>query len=632
VDGLGRPPPAARALRRGLNRGAEEQKLRLPVKIHAPAPSESVEEAMPALEEQAFDAYRTHPGPDRLVALLRTQQDRVYNLCFQVLRHAQDAEDAAQKVLLKLVDGIDHLPDAPALRRWLYRVCITTALDARTERSRRRVREREVAIVNKTVTGPEPEGEGELLGAIGSLDSDLGDLILRHYFEKSTLKELAAERQISEVAVWKRIEKGKERLRELLSTPTSALSMAALELRLGSIVPVSAPVGWVVSVLAAKAGGGAALGGLAMAAKSGLTAKIAAVCIAVLAVGVGAGLYLGTARVRPEPISKPEVATRASGQNRPQEAPSVPKLPSIPVASAPASVSNGSPAAVAPPVPAGGLSDDELREKMRKVIRLTIKAKGKSLEAVSDPEETKVILEFIKEFGAKLQAPSADSAFFTRVTRLSLELMFEELGIPISEDQKSSLASALGRMGAQLEQGRGACAQDRPLGELRAYRELTSGLKALTDAQLSKMAEVATPSSMFPLGDSRTVFLNMVQDPAEEVLREWTAKYNLVDSQKTAAAGAARTFIEAWDQVDRRFEAQYGHRPGDQPAGSSLNNFLDQTAAVVDYALATLEAQRDSLRLLEGALTPEQLDKLRGAAMSQFKRATVIRQTAGADH
>jgi RNA polymerase sigma-70 factor (ECF subfamily) len=587
---------------------------------------------MPALEEQAFDAYRTHPGPDRLVALLRTQQDRVYNLCFQVLRHAQDAEDAAQKVLLKLVDGIDDLPDATALRRWLYRVCITTALDARTERSRRRVREREVAIVNKTVTGPEPEGEGELLGAIGSLDSDLGDLILRHYFEKSTLKELATERQISEVAVWKRIEKGKERLRELLSTPTSALSMAALELRLGSIVPVSAPVGWAVSVLAAKAGGGAALGGLAMAAKSGLTAKVAAACIAVLAAGVGVGLYLGTTRVRPEPISKPEVATAASAKNRPQEAPPVPKLPSTPVPSAPASASSGLPAAVAPPVPAGGLSDDELREKMRKVIRLTIKAKGKSLEAVSDPEEAKVILEFIKEFGAKLQAPSADPAFFTRVTRLSLELMFEELGIPISEDQKSSLASALERMGAQLEKGRGACAQDRPLGELRAYRELTSGLKTLTDAQLSKMAEVATPSSMFPLGDSRTVFLSTVQDPAEEVLREWTTKYNLVDSQKTAAAGAARTFIEAWDQVDRRFEAQYGHRPGDKPAGSSLNNFLDQTAAVVDYALATLEAQRDSLRLLEGALTPEQLDKLRGAAMSQFKRATVIRQTAGADH
>src|SRR4051812_43722991 len=116
-----------------------------------------------SIEEQALKTYQSGPTQDRLVALLRTQQDRIYNLCFQVLRQAQDAEDAAQKVLLKLVEGIGALPDVQALRRWLYRVCVTTALDVRTERSRRRAREQEVALMKQTVMAPNPEGEGDLL-------------------------------------------------------------------------------------------------------------------------------------------------------------------------------------------------------------------------------------------------------------------------------------------------------------------------------------------------------------------------------------------------------------------------------------------------------------------------------------
>src|SRR6185295_6041810 len=139
-----------------------------------------------SIEEQALKAYQGDPTQDRLVELLRTQQDRIYNLCFQVLRQAQDAEDAAQKVLLKLAEGVGALPDAAALRRWLYRVCVTTALDVRTQRSRRRAREREVALMNPSETAPEPQGEGEILTAIASLDADAGDLVVRHYFEKST--------------------------------------------------------------------------------------------------------------------------------------------------------------------------------------------------------------------------------------------------------------------------------------------------------------------------------------------------------------------------------------------------------------------------------------------------------------
>jgi hypothetical protein len=343
--------------------------------------------------------------------------------------------------------------------------------------------------------------------------------------------------------------------------------------------------------------------------------------------GLGGGLYLGAARNRPEPAPARESASLAAAP----EAPAGPGNLAEPSRSAAPAVSV---AAVLPKstrsAATEGPSDDDLREKLRKVLKLTIKAKGKA-DATMDPETAKVVLEFMTEFGAKLQAPSSDPSFYSRVVRLSLDVIFEELGIPLTDAQKSSMASAFERLRSQLEQGRSACIQDRTIGELRGYREVNDALKSLTDEQIAKMAEFSTPSTMFPLGGTRTVVLNMVQDPAEEVVREWTQIYQLGDSQKSAATAAARTFVEAWDQVDRRFEAQYGHRPGERPAGATLNSFVDQTAAAVDYSIATLEVQREALRLLEGSLTPEQLEKMHGTVMSQFKRATALRGTADAD-
>ena len=335
-------------------------------------------------EEQAFGAYRSDPSRDRLRALLRTQQDRVYNLCYQVLCHAQDAEDAAQKVLLKLVDGLGDLPDAAALRRWLYRVCVTTALDARTERSRRRAREREVALMKKTEAPAESEGEGDLLGAIGALDVELGDLILRHYFEKCTLKELAADQRVSEVAVWKRIEKGKERLRELLSTPGSAFSMATLDLRLSSIVPIRAPAGWVAALGAAsKAGTGVpwAVGGLTVASTSGSTAKIVAVCVGFLVAGLGGGVYLGSTRARHDvPVARPSPSETSARSRRGEDVPAPPLETPAP-STAPAATIVAAPGKATGPAPApagsADAADASLREKLRKLVRISINAKSR---------------------------------------------------------------------------------------------------------------------------------------------------------------------------------------------------------------------------------------------------------------
>lgn len=69
--------------------------------------------------------------------LLREHQDVVYALCYRVLRHRQDAEDAAQEALLKIARQAGDVDDPSRLPAWIHRVALHTATDvARRRRNR----------------------------------------------------------------------------------------------------------------------------------------------------------------------------------------------------------------------------------------------------------------------------------------------------------------------------------------------------------------------------------------------------------------------------------------------------------------------------------------------------------------
>jgi hypothetical protein len=116
-----------------------------------------------------------------------------------------------------------------------------------------------------------------------------------------------------------------------------------------------------------------------------------------------------------------------------------------------------------------------------------------------------------------------------------------------------------------------------------------------------------------------------------DITREWIRKYQLEEPQKAVAGTAARAFLDAWDRIDRQYEVRYGVRPGPMPAGSPTGTFMDQASAATDYAIATLEAQRDALRLLEGALTAEQLKRLRDTCMTTIQRPVTAPASTGAN-
>ncbi len=106
-------------------------------------------------ERELFDACKARPSKDDVLSVLRASQRTVYNLCYQVLRDAQDAEDASQKVLLRVLEALPRISDGEHYRRMLCRISFQVALTTMESRKTRRAHEMEKA----QEAGPDPHAE-----------------------------------------------------------------------------------------------------------------------------------------------------------------------------------------------------------------------------------------------------------------------------------------------------------------------------------------------------------------------------------------------------------------------------------------------------------------------------------------
>src|SRR5262245_19467492 len=220
-------------------------------------------------------AYRANPNPEGLLAILEGCQDRVYNVCYQVLRHAQDAEDAAQESLVKIARDLRTMTDLGQFDSWTYRTAFNTALDALRRRRRLRAAD-EKRRARMAESAPLPDEALEAVHeALGELDDESRFEVIQHYFERRTLEEMGRERGMCPVAVWRRIENAKTSLRRSLTRSGLTAMVPHVDHVLEFIQPASAPPGLVSPAVFAKAarvvgpGTVAAIGGIAMNGKAG---------------------------------------------------------------------------------------------------------------------------------------------------------------------------------------------------------------------------------------------------------------------------------------------------------------------------------------------------------------------------
>src|SRR5690349_23382877 len=192
-------------------------------------------------EEALFRSFKHHSTRESLTELLRGYQDHVYNICYQVLRHPEDAEDVSQEVLLEVSRGLVKAESSRQFKVWVYRVALHSSLDLTRARERRiELARRSAELRSKEVVLVKPDERAALMEAIGTLDDKTQCLLMEHYFDKLTLDEIGQREGISSVAVWKRLDRAKGLLRWALIAAGFSATPAGIAHGLESISPAAA--------------------------------------------------------------------------------------------------------------------------------------------------------------------------------------------------------------------------------------------------------------------------------------------------------------------------------------------------------------------------------------------------------
>ena len=88
--------------------------------------------AAPNLELQVARAKAGEPAA--LEFVIRAVQPDVYNLALRFLWHPQDAEDATQEILIRILTGLGGFRGESGFRTWVYRVACNRLLTVRKQR------------------------------------------------------------------------------------------------------------------------------------------------------------------------------------------------------------------------------------------------------------------------------------------------------------------------------------------------------------------------------------------------------------------------------------------------------------------------------------------------------------------
>lgn len=162
--------------------------------------------------------------------LVDTYQDRVYNTAISIVQNAEDAEDVAQEVFIKVYKSIHNFKGESKLSTWLYRIATTGALDLlRSRKSKKRAgliqrlfgdnNEPEFEIPDFEHPGvalDRKENAAKLFKAIGQLPENQKSAFVLHKMEDLSYQEVSEVMQTSVAAVESLMHRARQNLKKIL--------------------------------------------------------------------------------------------------------------------------------------------------------------------------------------------------------------------------------------------------------------------------------------------------------------------------------------------------------------------------------------------------------------------------------
>ena len=134
--------------------------------------------------------------------------DMLFRICLVMLCNEQDAQDAVQDTFCRYLERTSGFHDKEHEKAWLIKVAANRCRDMH----RRRIRHPEVALEDVEQYCEFPE-QSEVLAELMNLPEKLKTVIYLHYIEGYKTGEIAQMLGITQNAVKKRMQRGRECLK-----------------------------------------------------------------------------------------------------------------------------------------------------------------------------------------------------------------------------------------------------------------------------------------------------------------------------------------------------------------------------------------------------------------------------------
>ena len=158
--------------------------------------------------------------------LIQIHEKKIYNIAYRFMGNEADAYDMAQESLIKIYRKLYSFKQESSFSSWAYRICVNTCMDGLRKRKKAPLSlehslEQGVSFEDTTIPSPEDhalsiEKAEDIQKAIDVLSEDHKAVIILRDINGFSYEEISEYLDISVGTVKSRINRGRQRLKELL--------------------------------------------------------------------------------------------------------------------------------------------------------------------------------------------------------------------------------------------------------------------------------------------------------------------------------------------------------------------------------------------------------------------------------
>ena len=146
---------------------------------------------------------------DDIETLIQTHGNMLFRLCLMILGNASDAEDVIQETMIKYLQKAPKFDSAEHEKAWLIKVSTNQCKDVLRFRSKH-----QMADIEQVKEFAKEESDGEIIDALMALPEKYKIVLILHYVEGYSTKEIASMIGKTSSAVKMRLQKGRTLLKE----------------------------------------------------------------------------------------------------------------------------------------------------------------------------------------------------------------------------------------------------------------------------------------------------------------------------------------------------------------------------------------------------------------------------------